>query len=60
MKALLILSLSIISLNAFSAEIGEDKKGECIYSSQSAKRDAKVVDAPETEIKKEATKTSSK
>jgi hypothetical protein len=61
MKALIILSLTIVSLNAFSAEVGEDKKGECIYSSQSNKRDAKVVvEAPETEIKKEATKTMSK
>ncbi|MEA9354604.1 hypothetical protein SHI21_00210 [Bacteriovorax sp. PP10] len=60
MKALIILSLTIVSLNAFSAEIGEDKKGECIYSSQSNKRDAKVVDVPGTEIKKEETKTMSK
>lgn len=60
MKALIILSLTIISLNAFSAEVGEDKKGECIYSSQSNKRDAKVVDVPGTEIKKEETKTMSK
>jgi hypothetical protein len=60
MKALIILSLTIVSLNAFSAEVGEDKKGECIYSSQSNKRDAKVVDAPESEIKKEAVKTMSK
>ncbi len=60
MKALIILSLTIVSLNAFSAEVGEDKKGECIYSSQSNKRDAKVVDAPEIEIKKDAIKTMSK
>ncbi len=60
MKALIILSLTIVSLNAFSAEVGEDKKGECIYSSQSNKRDAKVVEAPGSEIKKEETKTLSK
>jgi hypothetical protein len=60
MKALIILSLTIVSLNAFSAEIGEDKKGECIYSSQSNKRDAKVIEAPGSEIKKEETKTMSK
>ena len=60
MKALIILSLTIVSLNAFSAEMGEDKKGECIYSNQSSKRDAKVVEAPGTEIKKEAVKTMSK
>jgi hypothetical protein len=60
MKALIILSLTIVSLNVFSAEVGEDKKGECIYSSQSNKRDAKVLDAPGSEIKKEAVKTMSK
>ena len=60
MKALIILSLSIVSLNAFSGEVGEDKKGECVYSNQSSKRDAKVVDAPASEIKKEAVKTMSK
>lgn len=60
MKALIILSLTIVSLNAFSAEVGEDKKGECIYSSQSNKRDAKVVEAPGSEIKKDAIKTMSK
>lgn len=60
MKALIILSLTIVSLNAFSAEVGEDRKGECVYSNQSNKRDAKVVDAPMTEDKKESTKTSSK
>ncbi len=60
MKALIILSLLIFSLSAISAEIGEDRKGECIYSNQSIKRDAKVVEAPLTEDKKQATKTMSK
>ena len=60
MKALMILSLTIVSLNAFSAEMGEDKKGEGVYSSQSSKRDAKVVEAPGTEIKKETAKSTSK
>ena len=61
MKALIILSLTIVSLNAFSAEVGEDKKGECIYSNQSNKRDAKVVaDTSTEEAKKEAIKTISK
>ncbi len=54
MKALIILSLTIVSLNAFSAEVGEDKKGECVYSNQSNKRESKVVEAPSVEIKKEA------
>ena len=60
MKALIISSLLFFSLRAMSAEVGEDKKGECIYSSQSNKRDAKVVEAPMTEDKKEAIKTMSK
>lgn len=60
MKALIISSLVFFSLRAMSAEVGEDKKGECIYSSQSNKRDAKIVDAPMTEDKKEAVKTMSK
>lgn len=60
MKALIISSLVFFSLRAMSAEVGEDKKGECIYSSQSNKRDAKIVDAPMTEDKKEAVRTMSK
>lgn len=60
MKALIISSLLFFSLRAMSAEVGEDKKGECIYSSQSNKRDAKVVEAPMSEDKKEAIKTMSK
>lgn len=55
MKALIILSLTIISLNAFSAEIGEEKKSDCAYANQSNKREAKIVDAPTKEVaKKEA------
>ena len=50
MKAFIILSLSIVSLNAFSAEVGEDKKSECAYGNQSNKREAKVVDAPAKEV----------
>ena len=60
MKALVISALLFFSLRAMSGEVGEDKKGECIYSSQSNKRDAKVVEAPGSEIKKEETKTLSK
>ncbi len=60
MKALVISALLFFSLRAMSGEVGEDKKGECIYSSQSNKRDAKVVEAPMTEDKKEAIKTLSK
>lgn len=60
MKALIIFSLTIVSLNAFSAEVGEDKKGECIFSDQSAKRTAKVVDQPSSEEKKPEQKTIAK
>ncbi|AUN96708.1 hypothetical protein C0V70_01000 [Bacteriovorax stolpii] len=60
MKALIILSLTIVSLNAFSAEVGEDKKGECIYSNQSNKRDAKEVVATSSEDKKPESKAVSK
>ena len=61
MKALIILSLTIVSLNAFSAEVGEDKKGECIYSNQSNKRDSKVVDQPgSSQEKKQEPKTIAK
>lgn len=57
MKALIISSLVFFSLRAMSGELGEDKKGECVYSNQSNKRETKVVDAPMTEDKKEAVKT---
>ena len=57
MKALFILSLTIVSLNVFAGEVGEDLKGECIYSSQSSKREDKKVEAP---VSSESTKESSK
>ncbi len=60
MKALIILSLTIVSLNSFSAEVGEDKKGECIYSNQSNKRDAKEVVATSSDDKKPESKAVSK
>ena len=60
MKALIISSLIFFSLRAMTAELGEDKKGECIYSNQTSKREAKVVDVPVSEDKKEAVGTMSK
>ena len=60
MKALIISSLIFFSLRAMSAEVGEDKKSECIQSSQSNKREAKVVDVHMSEDKKEVVKTISK
>ncbi len=54
MKALLITTIVFFSLKAFSSEVGEDKKGECKFSNQSAKREAKVIVEPNSEaVKKE-------
>ncbi len=59
MKSLIVLSI-LVSFNAFSAEVGEDKKGECSFSNQTNKREAKVVEAPVSkEIKKEDAKVKS-
>lgn len=60
MKALIISSLLFFSLRAMSAEVGEDKKGECIYSAQSSKRESKVVSGPIIEDKKEEVRIMSK
>lgn len=61
MKAIIISALVFFSLRAMSAEVGEDKKGECIFSDQTAKREAKVVEAPAgTAVKKEAAQTKTK
>lgn len=60
MKTLLATLLVISSLNVFSAEVGEDKKGECIFADQSAKREAKVVIEPSNEKEKKETATISK
>ena len=62
MKALIIASMLFFSLRAMSAEVGEDKKGECSHSVQTAKREAKVVQtlaSSSEDVKKEA-KTLSK
>jgi hypothetical protein len=42
MKTLLIV-LTIISFQSFAATVGEDKKGECVYSAQTTKREKKEV-----------------
>jgi len=61
MKALLTILIILSSLNVFAGEVGEDKKGECIFSDQSAKREAKIVLDPSLEKeKKEAPATISK
>lgn len=46
MKTLILLALALVSVNSFAATVGEDKKGECTFSNQSHKREAKVVNTP--------------
>jgi hypothetical protein len=55
MKALIILSLTLVSFNVFAADVSENKKSECAYTDQS-NRSAKpqVDDKKVAEIKKEA------
>jgi hypothetical protein len=60
MKFLILITISILSLNVFSAELGEDQKGQCPFLDQSAKRNAKVVESTEIEVVKDATKVISK
>ncbi len=60
MKALIILSLTIVSLNSFSATVGEEQKSDCAAANQSNKREAKIVDAPAKEVKEEKKGTISK
>ena len=59
MKLLIIISLSLISLNVFSAVEGEDKKTPCPYADQS-KREVKVVAPVATDVVKEESKNTSK
>ena len=61
MKLLILITLSIISLNVFSAtDLGENQKSECPLIDQSSKRDAKPVEAVESEGHKEGTNVISK
>lgn len=54
MKLLIVFLFSLLALNVYAAEEGENKKSDCPYTDQSNKREAKVVLPVETEIKKEA------
>lgn len=56
MKVLIILSLAVVSFNIFAAEVGEEQKSPCPYAVQTNKREAKVVEAPAEEIKKDEVK----
>jgi hypothetical protein len=49
MKALVIASVLFFSLRAMSSVPGEDQKGECLYSTQTPKRESKFVQPVETE-----------
>ena len=59
MKALIILSLTIVSLNVFGAEVGEEKKTPCPFADQ-GKRAAKVVEIPVSKEVKEDVKNAAK
>ena len=43
MKALIIASVLFFSLRAMSSVQGEDQKVECPYSTQTSKRESKLV-----------------
>lgn len=60
MKLLILITISIASLNVFAAEVGENQKSECPYANQSSKREAKEVAPAETEVKTEEVKNVSK
>lgn len=60
MKAIIISALLFFSLRAMSAEVGEDKKGECAHSVQSSKREAKVVEVPASQTAPAAIKAKTK
>ena len=49
MKALIIASVLFFSLREMSSVQGEDQKGECPYSTQTSKRESKLVQPVETE-----------
>jgi hypothetical protein len=53
MKFLTVILFSLLALNVYSAEEGEDQSSICPYASQTNKREAKVVAPVETDIKKE-------
>ncbi len=55
MKALILLSLTLVSLNTFASSVGEDKKSDCSFANQSSKREPKSVDdkSADAEPKKE-------
>ena len=60
MKLLILITISIASLNVFAAnEVGENQKSECPYANQ-GKREVKVVAPVETEVVKEEAKNVSK
>ena len=52
MKFLFLIAITILSLNAFSAELGEDQKSPCPFLNQTSKREAKTVVSDNTSSSK--------
>lgn len=57
MKLLILITISIASLNVFSAELGEDQKSPCPFANQTSKREAKPVVSVASEPTKSATES---
>ena len=61
MKALIFLSLTIVSLNVFAGEVGEDKSAICAASPQSNRGPKVVVSTESSEQSKvQSTKATAK
>ncbi|MDO9183042.1 MAG: hypothetical protein Q7U04_11570 [Bacteriovorax sp.] len=60
MKVLILITISIVSLNLFAAELGEDKKSPCPFLDQSSKREAKVTSDTSKEVIKQGSQVISK
>lgn len=50
MKKLILLSFALVSFNSFAAQVGESLASDCSQTNQSAKREAKVVEAPVSSV----------
>ncbi len=60
MKVLILITLSIVSLSAFSADLGENPKSDCPLINQSSDRSAKAVTSTESVAPKEDVKVLTK
>jgi hypothetical protein len=43
MKFLILITVSILSLNVYSKDLGENQKSECIYANQDSRVKGKVL-----------------